>query len=114
MADDDRDENAARLRGDIAAGKATGKRPGFDPAAAPIETDAEAGGTPASAEEVRIARGTQVRPEAADLDVPYGSAMRSPENEGDAADHGGGMASIALIAAAAMAVIAVIVLIMMT
>lgn len=35
----------ARLRGAIQRGEAGDKVPGFDPAAAPYETDAEAGGT---------------------------------------------------------------------
>lgn len=35
---------SAQLRGDIQVGLARGKRPGFDPAIATIETDAEAGG----------------------------------------------------------------------
>jgi hypothetical protein len=47
---------AAQLRGDINSGKTGDKTPGFDPAAAPMETDAEAGGAPPSAGEVAQAR----------------------------------------------------------
>jgi hypothetical protein len=36
---------AAQIRGDIQKGYAGDKVPGFDPAAAPLETDAEAAGT---------------------------------------------------------------------
>jgi hypothetical protein len=48
--------NPAQIRGDIQAGRTRDKRPGFDPAAAPLETDAEAGGVAFNAEDVRIAR----------------------------------------------------------
>ena len=51
---------AAQLRGDINSGK-TDKTPGFDPAAAPMETDAEAGGAPPTPEEVAQARSLERR-----------------------------------------------------
>ena len=38
--------NPAQMRGDIQRGVTGDKRAGFDPAAAPLETDAEAAGTP--------------------------------------------------------------------
>lgn len=38
------DVPAARIRGDIQQGRTGDKVPGFDPAMAPLETDAEAGG----------------------------------------------------------------------
>ena len=38
--------NTARLRADIDAGRTGDKRPGEDPAAAPLGTDEEAAGTP--------------------------------------------------------------------
>jgi len=47
---------AAQLRGDIDNGRTGDKTPGFDPAAAPLETDAEAGGTPPTPGEVAQAR----------------------------------------------------------
>jgi hypothetical protein len=47
---------AAQLRGDIDRGKTGDKTPGVDPSAAPMETDAEAGGAPPTAEEVAQAR----------------------------------------------------------
>ena len=46
----------AQLRDDIDSGR-TGDKAGFpDPAASPLGTDDEAGGNPASPEELRIAR----------------------------------------------------------
>ncbi len=47
--------NAAQIRGDIQRGVTGDKRPGFDPAAAPLETDSEAGGAPLSAEQTEMA-----------------------------------------------------------
>ncbi len=53
-------EHAAKLRGDIDTGKA-GDKIGFpDPAAAPLGTDAEAGGASPSPEEVRKAHRHEV------------------------------------------------------
>jgi hypothetical protein len=48
---------AARDRGDIQQGYISDKVPGFDPAVAPLETDAEAAGTPlpASRDQERMA-----------------------------------------------------------
>jgi hypothetical protein len=55
------DSNAAQVRGDIQRGRTGDKRSGFDPALAPMETDAEAGGTPLTPDQVEIARNTQLR-----------------------------------------------------
>jgi hypothetical protein len=52
---------AAQLRGDINSGKTGDKTPGFDPAAAPMETDAEAGGAPPTPPEVAQARANERR-----------------------------------------------------
>ncbi|HYD72939.1 MAG TPA: hypothetical protein VEF55_07355 [Candidatus Binatia bacterium] len=52
---------AAQLRGDINSGKTGDKTPGFDPAAAPMETDAEAGGAPPTPQEVAQARANERR-----------------------------------------------------
>lgn len=78
--DEQRDNNPAQVRGDISR-RQTGKRPGMDPAAAPLETDSEAGGNPLSEEEVATARASQRdgappadRQSAAQLS--YGTAMR--------------------------------------
>jgi hypothetical protein len=60
--------NAAQLRGDIDKGRTGDKSAGLDPAAAPMETDAEAGGTPPSAAEIEQARAAErrtVRPDTA-------------------------------------------------
>ena len=45
----------AQVRGQIQSGETGYIRPGFDPAAAPMETDAEAGGQPMSPDQARIA-----------------------------------------------------------
>ena len=58
MSDDKNDEapTAAQLRRDIDSGE-TGDKAGFpDPSAAPLGTDAEAGGNSATREELKIAR----------------------------------------------------------
>ena len=53
---DDDAPTAAQLRDDIDSGK-TGDKAGFpDPSAAPLGTDAEAGGNSATREELKIAR----------------------------------------------------------
>ncbi len=58
---EDRKPNADMLRRDIDKGK-TGDKKGFpDPSAAPLGTDAEAGGNPPSREELRIAREAERR-----------------------------------------------------
>lgn len=54
--------NAAQLRGDIDRGRAGDKAPGVDPAAAPMETDAEAGGAPPTPAEIAEARRAERRP----------------------------------------------------
>jgi hypothetical protein len=56
MSDTQRPPNAAQLRGDIDKGRTGDKAAGVDPAAAPMETDAEAGGAPPSPPEVAQAR----------------------------------------------------------
>lgn len=67
--------NAAQIRGDIQRGVTGDKRPGFDPAAAPLETDSEAGGAPLSAEQTEMAL-RQKRRDAAPGPESYGNAMR--------------------------------------
>ena len=53
-------ETAANIRGDIQRGRSGDKKPGFDPAAAPMETDGEAGGTPLDEESVRLDRAARI------------------------------------------------------
>jgi len=52
---------AANIRGDIQQGATGDKQPMFDPAAAPLETDAEAGGAPMTDEQLRVTRANQPR-----------------------------------------------------
>ncbi len=54
---------AAQLRGDIDRGRTGDKAAGVDPAAAPMETDAEAGGTPPTPAEIAQARRAERRSE---------------------------------------------------
>ncbi|MDX3977464.1 hypothetical protein [Shinella sp.] len=68
--------NPAQIRGDIQAGLTGDKRPGFDPALAPLETDAEAAGTPLDPEMVETARRTQREGKRPDVSADEGSAMR--------------------------------------
>lgn len=50
-----------KLRHDIDRGKAADKVPHSDPAAAPLGTDAEAGGNPPTQEQLEIARRQEVK-----------------------------------------------------
>ncbi|WEX77498.1 hypothetical protein PYH37_002299 [Sinorhizobium numidicum] len=72
----ERENNPAQVRGDIQRGLTGDKKRGFDPAAAPLETDSEAGGAPLTAEEAQIDRAEQLRNRPADRSLEYGDAMR--------------------------------------
>ncbi len=69
-------ENPAQVRGDIQHGRTGDKKRGFDPAAAPLETDDEAAGTPLTAEATRDARTGQLGGGATDSSTEYADAMR--------------------------------------
>jgi hypothetical protein len=60
MTDRRRAPTSDRLRKDIDRGRAGDKTDYPDPAAAPLGTDAEAGGHPPSEEELRIAREAEI------------------------------------------------------
>lgn len=49
-------DNPAHLKHDIDSGRTGDKAGGFDPGAAPLGTDAEAGGAPPTAQEVAMSR----------------------------------------------------------
>ena len=68
--------NAAELRGDIQRGVTGDKRAGFDPAAAPLETDAEAAGTPLGPEHTELGPQAEVTPPGHAADS-YENAMLS-------------------------------------
>ncbi|MBC2771333.1 hypothetical protein H6M51_00565 [Rhizobium sp. AQ_MP] len=72
-----RSANPAQVRGDIQAGLTGDKRPGFDPAMAPLETDAEAGGVSLSQAEIQTARQEQREGRPRDVSGDSGTAMRS-------------------------------------
>ncbi|CAN7704021.1 hypothetical protein LJR098_002550 [Rhizobium sp. LjRoot98] len=67
----------AQVRGQIQSGETGDIRPGFDPAAAPIETDAEAAGQPITPEQARIAVADRrhLKP---DVQENFDGAMRKP------------------------------------
>jgi hypothetical protein len=64
---------AAAVRGDIQKGRTGDKVAGFDPAAAPLETDAEAAGTPMPVEDSSLPSGS---PAANPNAASHGTAMR--------------------------------------
>ncbi|MCA1439514.1 hypothetical protein I6F07_04615 [Ensifer sp. IC4062] len=70
------ESNPAQVRGDIQHGRTGDKKRGFDPSAAPLETDDEAAGMPLTSEAAGTARIGQ-RPDGhADTSAEYGDAMR--------------------------------------
>ncbi|MFP5078462.1 hypothetical protein ACLE20_14225 [Rhizobium sp. YIM 134829] len=75
---DDKQPTAAQVRGAIQAGETGDIREGFDPAAAPMETDGEAGGSPMSPEQAQLALDTQRRPRREENQNNYDTAMRKP------------------------------------
>lgn len=70
--------NPAQVRGDIQLGLTGDKRSGFDPAMAPMETDAEAAGTPMTPEQVELARVSQLQGSPDQSAPEYSNAMRPP------------------------------------
>jgi hypothetical protein len=73
-----RDQTPAKARGATQAGATQDKTPGFDPAAAPEETDAEAAGVPNPAAEARPRRQPKFTNEAS-----FANAMRPVESQPD-------------------------------
>ncbi|RWM14860.1 MAG: hypothetical protein E5X53_24920 [Mesorhizobium sp.] len=73
-----RDQTPAEARGDIQAGATQDKTPGFDPAAAPEETDAEAADVPNPVAEARPQRQPEFTNEAS-----FADAMRPVGSEPD-------------------------------
>lgn len=71
--------NAAQVRGDIQRGLTGDKRHGFDPAIAPMETDAEAAGTPMTQEQTELARSGQIQGKPDKTASEYSNAMRPPD-----------------------------------
>ncbi|WP_337268248.1 hypothetical protein [Oryzifoliimicrobium ureilyticus] len=67
----------SQVRGDIQAGHTADIRAGFDPALAPMETDAEAAGSPMSSEQADIARETQATARQ-DREKNFDVAMQEP------------------------------------
>lgn len=67
---------SAQLRGDIQAGLTGDKQPGFNPAMAPLETDAEAGGVALPAAVIEVERKAQRSGKKQEVSADHGSAMR--------------------------------------
>lgn len=72
------------MRGDIQRGDAGDKKPGFDPAAAPLETDAEAGGATLGPDQIRQERNIQHNPDPSDWQGTRATAMRAFDGEAGA------------------------------
>jgi hypothetical protein len=77
MTDRRRAPTSDRLRKDIDRGRAGDKTDYPDPAAAPLGTDAEAGGHPPSEEELRIAREAEIRRRPSEREAPAPAVDRS-------------------------------------
>ncbi|TPP09479.1 hypothetical protein [Rhizobium glycinendophyticum] len=90
------DPNPAQVRGDIQAGLTGEKQPGFDPAMAPLETDAEAGGFPLSPDQITTAVEGQRAGKRQEISGDDGSAMR-PLFSGNQRRSGKGLWLIALL-----------------
>jgi len=86
MTDKDRPPTSDRLRKDIDRGRAGDKTDYPDPAAAPLGTDAEAGGHPPSDEELRIAREAETRGRPSEQDKPAPAVDRSRGRPSSAED----------------------------
>lgn len=80
-------KTGAQVRGSIQSGDSGDIRPGFDPGAAPMETDAEAGGHPVTPQEAAIALEDRagLRP---DRQRNFDVAMRDPETGGTTSQTG--------------------------
>jgi len=75
----DTPDTATRLRADLDAGRGRDKVAYPDPAAAPMETDAEAAGTPITPEQARMARAAEIR----DVDHPGTDPARTAGGKGE-------------------------------
>ena len=76
--DNHQGSNPAQIRGDIQSGRTGDKIRGFDPAAAPLETDDEAAGTAMKAESTKVARFGQSQSKLRDHSTEFADAMRAP------------------------------------
>ena len=83
-----RKDNVDRFRKDIDRGEAGDKTDFPDPAAAPLGTDDEAGGHPATKEQLRIAREAEIRrrPSEREAEAPAVDRSRGRPNSAEGAD----------------------------
>lgn len=77
----DTSRTSAQVRGDIDRGMAGDKKPGFDPSAAPLETDAEAAATPMTGQMIEDAITGQYHPDPSDWQGSRADAMRPFDGE---------------------------------
>jgi hypothetical protein len=83
-----RTDNIDRFRKDIDRGRAGDKTDYPDPAAAPLGTDDEAGGHPATEEELRIAREAEFRrPSERKEEAPAADRSRGRPTSAENEDH---------------------------
>lgn len=92
-------ETPAGLRGAIEQGRSGDKKPGFDPAAAPLETDAEASGSPMTGAMAGEAAASQHHPDRSDYQGSRAEAMRAFDPK-PADRRGGGPLLIAAVVVA--------------
>ena len=85
MARTPRPDNVDRFRKDIDRGEAGDKTDYPDPAAAPLGTDDEAGGHPATEEELRIAREAEIRRRPKGEEAPAEDRSRGRPNSAEGA-----------------------------
>ncbi|TPK93084.1 MULTISPECIES: hypothetical protein [unclassified Mesorhizobium] len=90
---------AAESRGEIQAGRTQDKTPGFDPAAAPQEADAEAGGAATSVQAAKARKPNFTN------QASFADAMRPPDNASDLQPRRNGpvLVIVALVVVAAVA-----------
>jgi hypothetical protein len=99
-----RDRNPAQVRGDIDQGRTGDKIEGIDPAAAPYETDSEAGGTPLTGSQTAATGARRPQPVPGGAQLAHGSAMRPF----DQAQTGWGSGPVWIAAIAALVVVAAV------
>lgn len=71
-----RQSTGAQIRGDIQSGRTGDKRPGFDPALAPLETDSEAGGVGLGVAGAAQPPNVEKGPAQTGSELSFNSAMR--------------------------------------
>lgn len=100
--------NPAEVRGDIQSGRTEDKRPGFDPAAAPLETDSEAGASALSPEQTAMATEGRAGKPGSPEPVSYNDAMRRRRGTARTEGAGGPLTAYLAIVVVMIVVIAAV------